>query len=53
VTQTIMATANCTEMAVSVSIEDIAPEDWTEQVYQPDILGKPASLIKPPGYAPR
>jgi 4-oxalocrotonate tautomerase len=33
VTKAVMATANCPEDAVSVCIEDVAPNDWTEQVY--------------------
>ena len=34
-----MTHAKCTEQSVSVSIEDIEPQDWVEQVYKPDILG--------------
>ncbi len=52
VTKAIMSTANCAETAVSVGIEDVASDDWTEQVYKPDILGKPNSLYKKPGYDP-
>ena len=26
--------------SVSVALEEVAPDDWTEQVYKPDILGK-------------
>ena len=52
VTQAIMAGANCAETAVSVSIEDVAPQDWVEQVYKPDIIGKPDTLYKKPGYDP-
>ena len=52
VTKAIMATANCAEQAVSVSIEDIEPSDWVEQVYKPDIIGKPDTLYKKPGYNP-
>jgi 4-oxalocrotonate tautomerase len=47
-----MAGANCTEDAVSVSIEDIAPADWTEEVFKPDILAKSDKLYKKPGYNP-
>jgi 4-oxalocrotonate tautomerase len=53
VTKAIMATANCAETSVSVGIEDVASDDWTEQVYKPDILGKPDTLYKQPGYDPR
>ena len=53
VTKAIMATANCAETSVSVGIEDVASDVWTEQVYKPDILGKPDTLYKQPGYDPR
>lgn len=53
VTQAIMATANCAETSVSVGIEDVASDDWTETVYKPDIIGKPDTIYKQPGYEPR
>ena len=53
VTKAIMATANCAETSVSVGIEDVASDVWTEQVHKPDILGKPDTLYKKPGYDPR
>ncbi|HUA77311.1 MAG TPA: tautomerase family protein [Acetobacteraceae bacterium] len=52
VTKAIMATANCAETAVSVGIEDVASDDWTETVYKPDIIGKPGTIYKKPGYDP-
>jgi 4-oxalocrotonate tautomerase len=52
VTSAVMEGVGCGEDAVSVGIEDIAPEDWTEQVYKPEIIGKPATLYKKPGYNP-
>ena len=52
VTQAIMTSANCAAQAVSVSIEDVAPNDWVEKVYKPDIIGKPDTLYKKPGYNP-
>jgi 4-oxalocrotonate tautomerase len=52
VTKAVMAGAGCGEDAVSVSIEDVAPSEWTEKVYKPDILGKPDLLFKKPGYNP-
>jgi 4-oxalocrotonate tautomerase len=51
-TKVVMTYANCTEDAVSVSIEDVAASDWVETVYKPDIMGKAASLYKKPGYDP-
>jgi 4-oxalocrotonate tautomerase len=53
VTKAIMATANCGIDAVSVCIEDVASNDWTEKVYKPDIIGNSARLYKKPGYDPR
>ena len=52
VTEAVMAGANCAETSVSVSIEDIEPEDWVEKVYKPDIVGKPDTIYKKPGYDP-
>ncbi|MBP0495192.1 tautomerase family protein [Pararoseomonas indoligenes] len=53
VTKAIMATTDNGADAVSVSIEDVQPSDWTEAVYRPDILEKPDTLYKKPGYEPR
>ena len=39
--------------SVSVALEEVAPNDWTEQVYKPDILGKWEQLTKQPGYGPQ
>ena len=50
VTKAIMATAHVGEDAVSVSIEDYAQSEWAEKVYRPDIIGRPATLYKNPGY---
>jgi len=52
VTKAITATTGNDEDAVSVSIEDVQPSDWAETVYRPDILGKPGTLYKKPGYTP-
>jgi 4-oxalocrotonate tautomerase len=38
------------EESVSVSMEEVEPEDWAEKVYQPDIVNKPNQLYKKPGY---
>src|SRR3954452_10213821 len=38
--------------SVSVGFEEVAAGDWTEQVVEPDILGKWESLAKQPGYLP-
>jgi len=36
--------------SVSVGIEEVGPKDWTEQIYKPDIIGKPDTIYKQPGY---
>lgn len=47
----VVAITGCDEASVSISIEDVAPGDWKEKVYEPDIQGKKAFLFKKPGYA--
>ena len=39
--------------SVSVAFEEVAPDNWTEQVYESDILGKWDKLTKTTGYGPR
>jgi 4-oxalocrotonate tautomerase len=53
ITKAIMAGANCAEQSVSVSIEDVEASGWVEKVYKPDIIGRPDTLYKKPGYDPR
>ena len=36
----------------SITIEDIEKEDWTNEVYEPDIAGKEDKLYIRPGYGP-
>lgn len=38
--------------AVSVAIEEVAPRDWAERVYRPDIAAARGKLYKQPGYPP-
>jgi 4-oxalocrotonate tautomerase len=52
ITQAVTKTLGYGEDAVSVNIEDVAPKDWTEKVYKPDIGAKPDLLYKKPGYEP-
>ncbi|MBP2170770.1 4-oxalocrotonate tautomerase [Erwinia toletana] len=51
-TQTLADSLGIDEQFISVSVEDIQKENWVADVYQPDILAKPASLYKKPGYNP-
>ena len=52
IVEDVVAIMKCGEESVSVSIEEIEPQDWTEKVYKPDILNKPQNLYKKPGYNP-
>jgi 4-oxalocrotonate tautomerase len=52
ITKAVMSTLNSAEDSISVGIEDVLPPNWTEQVYRPDILGKPETIYKKPGYDP-
>ena len=52
IVEDVVAIMKCGEESVSVSIEEIEPQDWTEKVYKPDILNKPKTLYKKPGYNP-
>jgi 4-oxalocrotonate tautomerase len=51
ITMAVMASVNCGEEAVSVVIKDIRPNDWTEEVFKPDIIANWANLYKKPGYS--
>jgi 4-oxalocrotonate tautomerase len=52
VTKAVMTGAKCAETSVSVSIEEVEPEDWVEKVYKPDIIGRWDQVYKKPGYDP-
>jgi len=50
ITASVMSILGNTEAAVSVGFEEVAPDDWAEQVYRPDITAKPDAIYKKPGY---
>ncbi len=52
ITQAVMTHARCAESSVSVDIEDVSAEDWTEQVYEPAIRAHWDRLYKQAGYEP-
>jgi 4-oxalocrotonate tautomerase len=52
ITEYVMTVLNYGEESVSVSFEEIAPQDWAKKVHKPDILDRPAGLYKKPGYTP-
>ena len=41
----------CDEGSVSVSLEDVASDDWKEQVYEPEIRDNMNNIYKKPGYS--
>lgn len=51
-TKAVKQALNSDDKSISVAIEDVAKEDWEEKVYKPDILDKPETLYKKPGYNP-
>ena len=53
VTQAVISANGCRADAVSVGIEDVAASDWLAAVYEPDIVAKPDTIFKKPGYDPR
>ncbi len=40
----------CGANVVSVVIEEVSPDDWTEKVYQPEIVNRRGKLYKEPHY---
>jgi 4-oxalocrotonate tautomerase len=50
VVDVIEETAGVDEKAVSVSFEEVSPEDWDELVVRPDIAEKRDQVTKFPGY---
>ena len=52
ITKDIMSVLNYGEESVSVAFEEVDPQDWTENVYKPDIQNKWDTLYKKPGYDP-
>jgi 4-oxalocrotonate tautomerase len=51
-TKAVMTSLGYGEESVSVSLEEVAPGDWTEKVYRPDIINGAGKLYKEPGYRP-
>ncbi len=52
ITKSVMDVLNYGEEAVSVGVEEVEPQQWADQVYKPDILAKPETIYKKPGYKP-
>lgn len=52
ITKNVMDILHYGEESVSVALEEIKSQDWTEKVYKPDIQDKWDKLYKKPGYDP-
>jgi 4-oxalocrotonate tautomerase len=48
-TKTLMSVLGSKKVSISVGIEEVAPDDWTQRVTEPEILGKPDTIYKPSG----
>ena len=52
ITRAVVTHTGCAERSVSIAVEEVSPEKWTQDVYTPEILEKADQLIKKPGYDP-
>jgi phenylpyruvate tautomerase PptA (4-oxalocrotonate tautomerase family) len=50
ITEAVQEAFDCPEGVVSIAVEPVAPEVWTEQVYTPEIVDRGHLLRKPPDY---
>ncbi len=50
ITDDLVRIVKCEEKSVSITIEEISPQEWKDKVYIPDIIGKEGFLYKKPGY---
>ena len=50
--QALTLTLGSSDRSISVTIEDVAPDDWMAEVYDPEITAKADRLFKRPGYGP-
>ena len=46
----VMRVLHSQQKSISVAFEEVAPEDWAEQVAKPEIEAKLESLYKKPGH---
>ena len=52
IAESVVSIAKCEPKSVSIAIEEVPSEEWTEKVYKPDIMDKWQTLYKEPGYSP-
>jgi 4-oxalocrotonate tautomerase len=46
-------TLDASASKISVAFEEVAPENWVQEVYIPEIISKESTLFKKPGYKPK
>ena len=46
----VMKVLNYGDESVSVAFEEVGADEWAEKVYRPDIVDKPETVYKRPGY---
>lgn len=50
ITASVQDAIGCVDEAISIAIEPVSPQDWTDRVYEPVIAAEARWLVKPPGY---
>jgi len=50
IVEAVIDTISVSKDSISVSIEEVPADNWAEEVYKPDIIGKKHLLYKKPGY---
>ncbi len=52
VTKALITALGSADSSISVAIQDVPKDEWTDKVYVPDIQGQPDIIYKKPGYDP-
>jgi 4-oxalocrotonate tautomerase len=52
IVKSVVEIAKCKQKSISIAIEEVAPDDWAEKVYKPDIVNNRKNLVVTPGYNP-
>ena len=50
--QALAQALDSSERSISIAIEDVEPDAWMAEVYEPEITAKADRLYKRPGYGP-
>jgi len=52
IVKSVIEITECKEKSVSIAIEEVAPDEWAEKVYKPDIINNKKNIVVRPGYNP-